>query len=59
MKLLIVGSGSMGRWFASSVDAEVTFVDIKAEMAQGAAEDIGGKVADLDTEELFDVVCII
>ena len=58
MKLLIVGSGSMGRWFASSIDAEVTFLDIKTEMAQGAAEDIGGKVADLDTEELFDVVCI-
>ena len=58
MKLLIVGSGSMGRWFASSVDAEVTFLDIKAERAQGAAEDMGGKMANLGTDELFDIVCI-
>ena len=41
MKLLIVGAGSMGRWFASSVDAEITFLDVRSEIAQIAANEMG------------------
>tara|TARA_A100001037_G_C15148859_1_gene637874 strand:- start:839 stop:1570 length:732 start_codon:yes stop_codon:yes gene_type:complete len=58
MKLLIVGAGSMGRWFASSVDAEITFLDVRSEIAQIAANEMGAKMSEIDTVELFDVVCI-
>jgi prephenate dehydrogenase len=58
MKLLIVGSGSMGRWFASAVDADITYLDIEPEMANEAAGEMGCGIANPDTEELFDVVCI-
>lgn len=60
MQLLVVGSGEMGRWFAGQSDAEaVAFTDRDAETARDAATALeGARVAPLDTDESFDVVCL-
>lgn len=57
MRLLVVGAGSMGRWVARSVDADVTFTDLDAVAAREAAESVGGDVVDPDTDEQFAAVC--
>jgi prephenate dehydrogenase len=61
MKLLVVGAGTMGRWFAASVASagdEVGFADTDPDAAREAVEDVGGRVVDPDGEESFDVVCV-
>ncbi|AGN02449.1 prephenate dehydrogenase [Salinarchaeum sp. Harcht-Bsk1] len=58
MELLVVGAGTMGRWFARTVDAEVAFADRDPEAAAEAAAAVGGSTAALDGAESFDVVAI-
>lgn len=61
MKLLVVGAGAMGRWFAESVAAAedaVAFTDTDPDAARAAAEDVGGRVVDPAGDESFDVVCV-
>ncbi|GAB3679901.1 prephenate dehydrogenase/arogenate dehydrogenase family protein [Salinarchaeum chitinilyticum] len=58
MELLVVGAGTMGRWIARTVDAEVAFADRDPEAAAAAAEAIGGRTVALDGAETFDVVCL-
>ncbi|MES3516931.1 MAG: prephenate dehydrogenase/arogenate dehydrogenase family protein [Natronomonas sp.] len=60
MRLLVVGSGEMGQWFAAASDAEaVAFADRNHEQARKAAESLsGGRAVSLDTEATFDVVCV-
>lgn len=58
MNVLIVGAGEMGRWFATSVDAEVAFADVEPAAAQAAADATGGRTVPLDGDERFDVVCV-
>ncbi|RQG93455.1 prephenate dehydrogenase/arogenate dehydrogenase family protein [Natrarchaeobius chitinivorans] len=58
MDVLIVGAGSMGRWFGRAIDADVSFADVDAETAAAAADVVGGDVVDLGGETTFDVVCL-
>jgi prephenate dehydrogenase len=63
MKLLVVGAGEMGRWFArtlhrSMADLDVAFVDLDADAATAAADEVGGRAVTTDTGETFDVVCV-
>lgn len=64
MNVLVVGAGEMGRWFASALregsddTVELAFSDADPSVAQAAAERRDGRVADLDTEASFDVVCV-
>lgn len=61
MRLLVVGAGAMGRWFAESVASgsnEVGFADTDPDAARAAVDEIGGDVVDPQTDETFDVVCI-
>lgn len=60
MRLLVVGAGEMGRWFADASGAEaVSFADRDHETARAAAETIDNASAvRLDTDEPFDVVCL-
>jgi prephenate dehydrogenase len=63
MKLLVVGAGEMGRWVGGVVAAEldsasVAFADIDSEVAQRAAEEVGGRAVSLSTDERFDAVCV-
>ncbi|WP_224450114.1 prephenate dehydrogenase/arogenate dehydrogenase family protein [Haloprofundus salilacus] len=58
MKLLIVGAGSMGRWVADTLSAEVAFADIDSEAAEAAATAHGGRVVIANTDERFDAVCL-
>lgn len=61
MKLLVVGAGAMGRWFADSVGAEadtIGFADTDPDTTRVAVDDVGGHVVDPRTDESFDVVCI-
>ena len=61
MRVLVVGAGAMGRWFASSVatsDDEVAFVDADESTAAAAAADIGGRALEPPVTEPFDLVCI-
>lgn len=65
MDVLIVGAGTMGRWFADAVDASVAFADVDAAAARSAAADVGGRVVPAAVEEsgdadgeTFDAVCI-
>ena len=61
MNLLVVGAGTMGRWFATTVaaetDFEISFADTDADAAAAAA-DHGGRAVALDTDERFDGVCL-
>lgn len=61
MKLLVVGAGAMGRWFAENVttgDDTVGFADTDRDAARAAANDVGGHVVESETGESFDVVCV-
>ncbi|WP_224336792.1 prephenate dehydrogenase/arogenate dehydrogenase family protein [Haloprofundus halobius] len=58
MKLLIVGAGSMGRWVADTLSAEVAFADTDARVAEAAATAHGGRAVSTDTDERFDAVCL-
>lgn len=71
MEVLVVGAGSMGRWFADTVGTDVTFVDVDSEAAREAADRVGGRAVDpeqvsgiedrADADDplgRFDVVCI-
>ncbi|MEF8777528.1 MAG: NAD(P)-binding domain-containing protein [Natronomonas sp.] len=60
MRLLVVGAGEMGRWFADTCGAEaISFADRDHGTARTAAETIdGAKAVELDTDETFDVVCL-
>ncbi len=57
MKLLIVGAGTMGRWVADTVDADVAFVDEDESVAGEAATTYDARVVPPSTEEDFDAVC--
>jgi len=64
MRLLVVGAGEMGTWFARTVAAEhdgpvdVAFADTDGQRAAAAAETHGGHTVTLDTNERFDVACL-
>ncbi|ELY94866.1 prephenate dehydrogenase [Natrialba chahannaoensis JCM 10990] len=50
MNVLIVGAGSMGRWFGTAIGSEatITYADVDREAAAAAAEATGGSVTTLD-----------
>jgi prephenate dehydrogenase len=56
MELLVVGAGTMGRWLAGAVDADVAFADADPAAARAAATACGARVADAD--ETFAAVCV-
>jgi prephenate dehydrogenase len=60
--LLVVGAGTMGRWFARTVtaetDMEIAFADTDPNVAATAADELDGQVSSLDTDDRFDVVCL-
>ncbi|WP_331236428.1 prephenate dehydrogenase [Natronorarus salvus] len=61
MRLLIVGAGAMGRWFAAAVATgvdEIAFADVDHAAAQAAAEAQGGRAVAIDGEEGFDALCV-
>lgn len=62
MKLLVVGSGEMGRWFAATaiaeLDADAAFADADPAVAEAAAAEVGGRAVSLTTDERFDAVCV-
>lgn len=58
MNLLIVGAGTMGRWVADTVNADVAFADRDVAAAESAAEAVDGRTVPLDTGERFDAVCL-
>lgn len=61
MNLLVVGAGSMGRWFAGAtrgaVDA-VAFADRDPDAAEAAAADVDGRAVSTPPSDTFDVVCL-
>jgi prephenate dehydrogenase len=57
MRILVVGAGAMGRWFARSVEAEIAFTDVDTDTAREAASAIDAAVVDPETEAQFDAVC--
>lgn len=59
MRTLIVGAGTMGRWFGSVTSDRLapTFADHDAATARATAEHCDGHAVDLDTEERFPIVC--
>lgn len=61
MDVLIVGAGTMGRWFAGVIDGAGTtlaFADLDLEAARAAAEAHGGRAVSPDTDDGFDLVCL-
>ncbi|HET7324263.1 MAG TPA: prephenate dehydrogenase/arogenate dehydrogenase family protein [Halococcus sp.] len=62
MNILVVGAGTMGRWFARTVtaetDVEIAFADTDPDAAATAADELGGRAVALDTDERFDTVCL-
>lgn len=58
MDVLVVGAGTMGRWFARAVDAAVAFADADPAVAERAAAAVGGRAVPLDGDERFDAVCV-
>ncbi|QGA82509.1 prephenate dehydrogenase/arogenate dehydrogenase family protein [Halomicrobium sp. LC1Hm] len=61
MRVLVVGAGAMGRWFADSVataDDEVAFVDADETAATAAADALDGRALTPPVEERFDLVCV-
>ena len=65
MDALIVGAGTMGRWFAAVIDEPGTtlaFTDLDPESAREAAEAHGGRAVDAapgaDERGRFDLVCL-
>lgn len=62
MNVLVVGAGSMGRWFARTLreeaDASVAFTDTDTDAASRAASVVGGRSVPTDSDARFDVVCL-
>ena len=64
MKLLVVGAGEMGTWFAETVSRgldeapDVAFADADESVATAAAEETGARVVTADSDEHFDAVCL-
>lgn len=61
MRILVVGAGAMGRWFADSVastDDEIAFVDADESTAAAAAADFDGCALEPPVAETFDLVCV-
>ncbi|WP_372912118.1 prephenate dehydrogenase/arogenate dehydrogenase family protein [Salinigranum sp.] len=63
MRLLVVGAGSMGRWFADTVgehtgDADVAFADADPTAAADAAAALDARHVPVDGDERYDVVCV-
>ncbi|MFC6717569.1 prephenate dehydrogenase/arogenate dehydrogenase family protein [Natrialbaceae archaeon GCM10025810] len=74
MDVLIVGAGSMGRWFGRAVSegadgtgrgasdssgATIAYADVDPDAAMSAAEETGGNVAPLEgVDDAYDVVCL-
>ncbi len=61
MDVLIVGAGTMGRWFGGVIeesDTDVAFVDRDDEIAGEAAAAVGGRAVPYETTERFDLVCL-
>lgn len=64
METLVVGAGSVGRWFGDLVGDDVAFTDIDADAAATAAAAVDrqhgrqGRVVDVETSERFGLVCI-
>ncbi len=65
MRILVVGAGAMGRWFADAVadghpdQPDIAFADADSSAAATAAEHTpGARTVALDTSDRFDVVCI-
>ncbi|MFB6183969.1 MAG: prephenate dehydrogenase/arogenate dehydrogenase family protein [Haloarculaceae archaeon] len=69
MKLLVVGAGEMGQWFAGrlqagfptgddAADLDVAFTDIDDDAATAAADALDGRAVPTDTDETFDLVCV-
>lgn len=61
MDVLIVGAGTMGRWFGEVVagpDTEVAFVDREEAVAREAVGTVGGRAVPEGTAERFDLVCL-
>jgi prephenate dehydrogenase len=61
MKLLVVGAGAVGRWFAASVHPtvdDIAFVDVDRAAAEAAAAAVDGEAVDPGVERTFDLVCV-
>lgn len=61
MDLLIVGAGSMGRWFGRTLRDHVetlAFADVDPETAEDAASAVGGRAVPVEGDDRFDVVCL-
>lgn len=59
MEVLIVGAGSIGRWWAQLLgDVDVTFADIDPDRAAEAAERCGSRTVSLEADRRFDVVSV-
>lgn len=65
MRILVVGAGAMGRWFADAVAdghpdyPDIAFADADSSAAATAAESVqSARSVALDTNDRFDVVCI-
>lgn len=61
MDVLIVGAGTMGRWFGEVIGepgTDVAFVDREDGAAREAAETVGGRAVSEETTERFDLVCL-
>jgi prephenate dehydrogenase len=62
MSILVVGAGTIGRWFATTVtgetDIEITVADADPDAAATAADALDGRAVALDTNERFDAVCL-
>lgn len=63
MKILVVGSGAMGRWLGTALreDApeavDLAFADADPAAATAAADSVGSRAVATDTDEQFDGVC--
>jgi prephenate dehydrogenase len=64
MKLLVVGAGEMGRWFADTVSRgldeppDVAFADADESVAAAAADEIDARLVTAESDEHFDAVCL-
>ena len=65
MRILVVGAGAMGRWFADAVadgdpdQPDIAFSDADSSAAAtAAAHTPNARTVPLDTSDRFDVVCI-
>jgi prephenate dehydrogenase len=60
MNTLVVGAGTMGRWFGKCLagDHEVSFADTSSKAAAAAAAAVGGQTTGVHDEEPFELVCL-